>query len=200
MSFGFSVGDIVLLSQLAYKLYSNVTSGRRSADHDLKELEDVLFGLRCALDHLGRVASDISTTASNQDMLPSDVQEKLGLMISSCGSTLQELDSATQKYRDGVKSADKDAIDKDAPRKNLIQARGVARVAQLKRDLEINFTRVRWDMKRQSFQEYRNKLQSHVDAINTVLNTLLWCGYPSFLQRLHKLNKPQVHSPPHRNK
>jgi hypothetical protein len=200
MSFGFSVGDIILLSQLAYKLYSNVTSGRRSADRDLKELEDVLFGLRCALDHLGRVASDISTTASNQDMLPSDIQEKLGLMIASCGSTLQELDSATKKYRDGVKPADKDAIEKEvAPRKNLIQARGVARVAQFKRDFEINSTRARWDMKRQSFQEYRNKLQSHVDAINTVLNTLLWCGYPSFLQRWHKLNKPKVHNAPHRN-
>ena len=59
MSFGFSVSDIILVSQLAYKLYLTVTSGRRAAGKDLRELEDVLFGLRCALDHLAKATEDI---------------------------------------------------------------------------------------------------------------------------------------------
>lgn len=185
MSFGFSVGDIVLLSQLAYKLYSNVTSGRRGASRDLKELEDVLFGLHCALDHLGKVASSISVSASNQAMFSTDTHEKLNLMIASCSSALQELDSMTQKYRDGVMSAESAAVEEVeiTPGKHI-----KIRAAQLKRNLERNFTKVRWDMKRQSFQEYRDKLQAHVDTINIVLNTLLLCVRPDPIKHLRKLN------------
>ena len=63
MSFGFSIGDIILLSQMAYRLYGAVTSGRRNASRVLEELQDVLFGLKCGLDHLAKVRDDISARA-----------------------------------------------------------------------------------------------------------------------------------------
>jgi uncharacterized membrane protein YccC len=111
MSFGLGVGDIILVSRLAYRLYSAVTTGRRSAAKELQELGDVLFGLRCALDHLGNAAKDISTATSNtQDASAVEIQQKLAAMVSSCRTTLQELDSATARYMEATKPADSEML------------------------------------------------------------------------------------------
>ncbi|OAP62753.1 hypothetical protein AYL99_01980 [Fonsecaea erecta] len=105
MSLGFSVGDIILLSQLSYSLYGTLKSGRHNASRDLKELEDVLFGLRCALDHLRNVACDISKAASasaSSDSYGREMQQALHQMIHNCSITLEDLHNATKKYRDGA--------------------------------------------------------------------------------------------------
>ena len=67
MSFGFSVGDVVLVGQLAYRLYNSLKADPRPAT---KELQDALFGLRCALDHLGRQANAISSRLSGDNAGP----------------------------------------------------------------------------------------------------------------------------------
>jgi hypothetical protein len=179
MSFGFSVSDIVMVSHLAYKLYSTVTSGRRSAAKDLKELEDVLFGLHCALDHLGKAAKDISATASNkQDANAMEMQQKLDTMINSCGTTLQELDSVTKRYREAANPGVSDVVDDTAdlpaagPSINPNKRRSIVRFTQ---NVRVNWMKIRWDIERNSLSEYREKLQAHMDAINIVLTTFLWC-------------------------
>jgi hypothetical protein len=178
MSFGFSIGDILLVSQLAYKLYSSVTSGRRSAARDLKELGDVLFGLRCALDHLSKAAKDISEAASNkQDANAVDMRRKLDTMINSCGATLQELDTVTSKYREAANQGESDVVDHTAdvtatgPSTNPNKKRSIS---QFKQSVRVNWMKIRWDVERNSLSEYRVKLQAHTDAINIVLNTFLW--------------------------
>jgi hypothetical protein len=180
MSFGFSVGDIILLSQLAYKLYAAVTSGRRNASHDLKELEDVLFGLRCALDHLRHVANDISATATaatidQQDSAAIEMRRKLNQMVQSCATTLEELDAVTKKYREGVKPGAIEEAEDDASTTQRRGKKPPIAVGKLKRSVASNFIKVRWDMDKQALKVYRDKLQSHTDAINIVLNTFLWC-------------------------
>jgi hypothetical protein len=195
MSFGFSVGDIVLVSQLAYKLYLTVTSGRRAAGKDLRELEDVLFGLRCALDHLAKATKDISATASSRQNVDAiEMRRKLDAMIASCGATLQELESVTKKYREVADPAESDVLH-DRPAglpatavsTNPKQKRSVAR---LKEDIRVNWRKIRWDVERYSLNEYREKLQAHTDAINIVLSTFLWCVlYLSLTLNFHGLNK-----------
>ncbi len=181
MSFSFSVGDIILVSQLAYKLYSNLTTGRCSAAKDLKELEDVLFGLRCALDHLSKAAKSISSTASDsQDANAVEVRHKLDAMINSCGATLLELDSVTKKYREAVEPAQDEVVDDDAEGASAVGASTrpskKRSLAQFKESVRVNWMKVRWDVERKSLGEYRAKLQSHTDAITIVLNTFLWCA------------------------
>lgn len=179
MSFGFSVGDIILVSQLAYELYSTVTTGRRAAGKDLKELEDVLFGLHCALDHLGKTAEDISATALNrQDAKAIEMRQKLNTMVDSCRATLMELDSVTKPYREvadpggnGIVDDTTDSPDDGTPT-NPNKKRSMARVKQ---SIRVNWMKIRWDIERTSLSEYRGKLQAHTDAINIVLSTFLWC-------------------------
>lgn len=178
MSFGFSIGDIVLVSQLAHRLYFTVTTGRRSAGKDLKELEDVLFGLRCSLDHLGKAAKDISATTSNrQDANANVVRQKLDTMVNACSATLQELDSVTKRYREAAHTDESDVVGDTTG----LPATGIATnpnqkrsLDRLKQSVRVNWMKIRWDMERASLNEYRQKLQAHTDAINIVLNTFLW--------------------------
>lgn len=179
MSFGFSVGDIILVSQLAYELYSTVTTGRRTAGKDLKELEDVLFGLHCALDHLGKTAEDISATALNkQDANAIEMQQKLNTMVDSCRATLTELDSVTKPYREaadpggnGIADDTTDFLDNGTP----TNPNKKLSLARFKKSFRANWMKIRWDIERNSLNEYREKLQAHTDAINIVLSTFLWC-------------------------
>lgn len=183
MSFGFSVGDILLASKLAYRLYSTITTGRRSAAKDLQELGDVLFGLRCALDHLGNAAKDIwATTSNTQDANAVEIRQKLATMVCSCSATLQELDSVTARYREATKSAESEVINDNI---EVVPAVGASTqpnrkpsMARFKDNVQVNWLKMRWSIERNSFSEYRARLQSHTDTINMVLNTLLWCAVP----------------------
>jgi len=178
MSFGFGVGDIILVSQISYSLYTSITEGRRNSGRDLKELQDVLFGLRCALDHLSQVANDILATTSGNNHAGVDMREQLNSMINSCGATLQDLDSVTQKYRVGVKPTHNN------PGNGPGQKRSFER---FKQNLQINWIKIRWDIERGSLQEYRTKLQSHTDIINIVLSTFVWYIYMLYSYSFYKL-------------
>lgn len=203
MSFGFSIGDILLVSQLAYKLYSTVTSGRRSAARDLKELEDVLFGLRCALNHLSKAAKDISAAASNkQDVNAVDMRRKLDTMISSCGVTLQELDTVTSKYREAANQGESDVVDHtaDLPATGLTNPNKKRSISHFKRNVRVNWMKIRWDVERHSLSEYRVKLQAHTDAINIVLNTFLWYVRSHSVAFFRGLTEFEERNQPHRSR
>jgi hypothetical protein len=170
MSFGVSIGDVILVSQLSYKCYQSITAGRKGASRDLEELGDVLFGLRCALNHLQNVVEDISRDSSaTQDVRAIEMRDRLGQMIQGCASTLEDLDSATSKYRVGAVQDDTSLITVDEA-----SASESAYRTRLRRRLAANMTKIRWDMDKSTFKAYRDKLQAHADAINLVLNTFLW--------------------------
>lgn len=170
MSFGCSVGDIILLSQLSLQIYRTVTSGRKSASRDLEELTDVLFGFRCALDHLCNVAGSISETASSSDLNGphgSDIHNRLDQMVRNFATTLEDLDSVTKKYRDGAQP--------DGQGSGGLQESSNANLrVKLQRRLASNVMRIRWDIDKSALRIYRDKLQSHTDVINLVLNTYIW--------------------------
>ena len=107
------------------------------------------------------------------------MQRKLGVMISSCGATLQELESVTMKYREVADPAESDVVH-DGPAGLLTAAvstnpKQTRSVARLKEDIRVNWRKIRWDVERYSLSEYREKLQAHPDAISIVLSTFLWC-------------------------
>lgn len=169
MSFGISIGDIVLCSQIAYRLFSAVTDGRKDAPRDLRELEDSLFGLYCALNHLQRNHRIILGRATT---IPTDeaiqMKQQLGYMIDSCRQTLQELDDVTAKYRDAA-----DDPSCTVPQ-NQYNVAGVCFSQNFKDQFKVQWRRVVWDLRGESLSKYRSRLQSHTDAINLLLSTLIW--------------------------
>lgn len=87
-------------------------------------------------------------------------------MISSCGSTLQELDDVTKKYRDiAIEEGKEDAASIEKRKKTL---------DDVARRIKVNWKKVRWDQEKQSLQQYREKLRSHTEAINLILSSIIW--------------------------
>lgn len=172
MSFGFSVGDIVLITQLSYRLYDTLATDNGLA---AKELGNALFSLRCALDHLGRQATEISLqTSHDEDQNADRMHKDLDTMIASCAATLTELEKEFAKYAsaDQVNSTPGSRVQTGAElgTRDKLQLS----LSRLKKPFKIGSMRIRWSKDSQLFTEYREKLQSHADAINMVVTTFLW--------------------------
>lgn len=164
MSFGFSVGDIVLITQLSYRLYDTLATDNGLA---AKELGNALFSLRCALDHLGRQATEISLqTSDDEDQNADRMHKDLGTMIASCAATLTELEKEFAKYA----SADQVNSTAELGARDKLQLS----LSRLKKSVKIGSMRLRWSKDSRLFMEYREKLQSHADAINMIVTTFLW--------------------------
>ena len=125
----------------------------------------MLFSLKCALDHLGEVSKDVLAQPDRHGGVT--FKEKLDVMIRGCASTLQELESVTEKYR----TVEGSAVQQATTKKDKTMSR---KVDDMKRNIKVNWHRVRWDYEKQSLQQYREKLKSHTDAINLILTSMIW--------------------------
>ena len=172
MSFSFSVGDIILVGQLSYRLYDTLSTDNGPV---AKELGNALFGLRCALDHLGRQATEISLqTSYDGDQLVNEMHRNLDTMIASCAATLTEIEKLFAKYANGSQcnSSPGPRISPRAEQSTRDKLR--SSLSRLQNTVKTGSMRVRWSKDSQIFAGYREKLQSHADAINMVLTTFLW--------------------------
>lgn len=163
MSFGLSIGDIILCSQITYRLLTAATSGRKNAPFGLRELEDTLFGLNCSLSHLQRASNTVSSRSYYD---AGDIQGQLGFMIRSCRQTLEALEKATAKYRETAK--------KHVPIPQSYKGLKFSSQQKFTTQVKIQWRRFIWDLKGESLSQYRRKLESHTDAINLLLITCIW--------------------------
>jgi hypothetical protein len=157
-----SVGDIVLCSQIAYRLLTAATTGRKHAPRDLKELEDILLALNFSLTHLQKVSVVILSRSTTLDPNAPDIQQHLRLMVRSCRLTLENLERVTAKYRETIT---------DSTASPSIPSPGYPHLAKVK----IRWRRFMWDLRGESLTRYRPKLETHTSAINLMLNTCIWC-------------------------
>ncbi|KAJ5793762.1 hypothetical protein N7457_000361 [Penicillium paradoxum] len=161
MSFGFSIGDIVLCGQITCRLYTAATSGRQNAPRDLRELEDVLLGLTYSLNNVQRVSQRILCRGSSPLDYDADVGQQLGFMIRSCLHTLQLLENATDKYR---ATAIPSLAWQDEHRVNFVSSQ------KWTTQVKLQWRRIMWDFRGESLTQYRRKLESHTSAINLLLS------------------------------
>ncbi|CAI7586349.1 unnamed protein product [Penicillium bialowiezense] len=158
-----SVGDIILCTQIVYRLLTAATIGRKSALRDLRELESVLLGLSCSLDHLQNVTAVILSREANlspeSDAI--NLQQSFGVMIHSCRKALEDLEQATAKYRDTIK---------EPSSTQTLGSTGPSRLVKIKSQ----WRSFMWDFRGESLTRYRQKLETHTAAINLMLNTFMW--------------------------
>ncbi|OQE29736.1 hypothetical protein PENSTE_c002G05532 [Penicillium steckii] len=152
MSFGVSIGDIVVCLQLVHRVFSIVGKGRKNAPRDLKELQNALLGLSCVLELLKKEHEKVM---SSQAAPATTIQTSqfLGYLIHSCEEALHQLEDATEQY--------KEALDESGN-------------ASYKDQLKIQWKRMLWSMRGDTLMQYRDKLRSHTDSINLLLNTSVW--------------------------
>lgn len=101
MSFGVSVGDIVVCLQLVHRVFSIIGKGGKNAPRDLKELQNALYGFSCALELLKKEHEQVISRTSTSDTM-TQTSQYLGHMIHPCEETLQELIDAMEQYKEAL--------------------------------------------------------------------------------------------------
>ncbi|CAG8929317.1 unnamed protein product [Penicillium salamii] len=181
-----SVGDIVLCSQIAYRLLTAGTIGRKNAPRDLRELDNVLLALSCSLSHLENAVEVKSSGNCNPNPHAVDVQQNLGFMIRSCCTVLEDLERATAKYRDIIREP------------SSAQMGSNARFVKIKSQ----WRRFMWDFREESLTRYRQKLETHTAAINLILNTCIWSAADRIennIRRQNQMMEMLLYQPSHLN-
>lgn len=168
MSFGFSAGDIVLIGQLAYHLCSILRKDSRAA---CRELGNTLFGLRCALGHLGCQAKEFHHLHEVGGVNTTHMRDNLETLISACATTLLELDHVLAQYEGRFNAGDENG---QAQHLDGLPAKMKSRLARLSQNARLSWTKIKWGSDAQTFVEFRAKLQTQTESINIALNTFLW--------------------------
>ncbi|OCL01848.1 hypothetical protein AOQ84DRAFT_393390, partial [Glonium stellatum] len=93
-----SIGDILMLSQLAWKIGRAFTAGRKGAPAEFLDVETAINGLAKALKLL---AETLFAEADNGVLSKADNDTKSGVatILLSCQRTLQDLDSLLDQYQ-----------------------------------------------------------------------------------------------------
>lgn len=156
-----SVGDIVLCSQIIYRLFGATTTGRNNALRDISELDNVLLTLNLSLARLSKVTADVTSGDTSLDPDVVDVKQDMGFMIRSCRQTLENLEQTTSKYRDVTKPQIPGRDAGSPVRSRLFRWKS-------------QWRRIVWDLRGESLTHYRRKLETHIEAINLMLSTCIW--------------------------
>lgn len=154
-----SIGDIVLCSQIACRILTAATTGRKNAPRDLRELDSVLVALTCSLGHLQHVVEVGSSQNHNPNPNAVDIVQNLSFMVHSCRAVLEDLERTTAKYRDVIK---------DPSATQSLDGSSATRY------VKSHWRRFMWDLRGESLTRHRQKLETHTAAINLILNTCIW--------------------------
>lgn len=152
MSLCISVGDIVVCLQLVHRVFSIIGKGRKNAPRDLKELQNALFGLSCTLELLKKEHEKVMSSQAAPDTTI-QTSQFLGYLILSCEETLYQLEDAAEQYKEALNESGN---------------------VSYKDQLKIQWKRILWSMRGDTLMQYRDKLRSHTDSINLLLNTSVW--------------------------
>jgi len=162
-----SIGDIILLSQIAYSLARTFSSGRKSAPAELQEVQNQLYTLGSALGFLakhptkGLSDSGVSGKEIVEEQREADEQDDiLERMISNCRGTLSHLELLVDKYME---------IDPNA--KDPAQT-GLKRWQQ---DVKRNWKKVRWTTEGGDLDKLRKDLAVHINGLNLALSAMHRC-------------------------
>jgi hypothetical protein len=98
-----SVGDILMLSQLGWRIGRTFTAGRKDAPHEFLEIEAEVNGLSKSLKLL---AEALFANPDDNILAQADDETRVGVekLLNSCKQTLQDLDSLVSEYQITVKT------------------------------------------------------------------------------------------------
>lgn len=150
MSFQISIGDVMMLSKLAWSIARAFTSGRKSAPAEFQEVQNQLSSLCHALDSLKSLSLQCSGQAyegSGSSIMP---------ILQNCRFTLEHLDSLVSKYT---------AID---------SRRGAdgSEKRHWREDIWKNWKKVRWTREGGDLSKLQHNLGVHINSLNLTIAVL----------------------------
>lgn len=159
-----SIGDAIVLSQLAYTIGRAFSSGHKSAPAEFHEVQNQLFALGGALGLLANDRTEEAKSRADRGSQPSkpgypmiEQDEVLQQMILNCKETLTHLEALVKKYMD---------IDPNA--KTLNQTI----FSSWKQDVKKNWKKIKWTTEGGDLDKLRNNLTVHINGLNLAMSAM----------------------------
>jgi hypothetical protein len=162
-----SIGDAILLSQLAYSLARAFTSGRKSAPAEFQEVQNQLYGLGSALEFIAKDRTESSSRSGVGDAetvekeKEADEQEDvLERMLSNFLGNLKHLELLVGEYME---------IDPNA------KDSGQTGLRRWQQDVKRNWKKIQWTTEGGDLEKLRNNLAVHINGLNLALSAMHRC-------------------------
>lgn len=170
MAFSPSVGDILMLSQMAWKIGRAFTQGRKSAPAEFAEVEREANALSDALKLVAETLySDTTVIAQAED----HTRLAVSSILDSAQKTLADLESFVERYR---------IIRKKETNGGFVVERAWSEV------VIANYKTIKWTTEGGDISELRNMLHVHTNTINLTMQAL----QSKSLSRLEKTVVPMA--------
>jgi hypothetical protein len=153
MSFGYSASDIIFLCQSVYKLCVRA----KNAGPEFAKLTDTVAGVHRTLEYLLQHAAEIIPAGPDHI----EAQKDLEAIVDGCVSTLKDMQKVLDKYTKHLADSLTTKEPQTEPRSKIKRATTV--VTKCLRRLE-------WAGKENELKDFRDKLGTHMVAINMILN------------------------------
>ena len=160
MSLPISVGDAILLSQIAWSIGKAFTTGRKSAPAEFAEIQDLLFTLGEALQVLSKdlpgsnQVAQAERPAGRQDEEAQAENALLAQMVMNCRSTLTHLKSMVDKYME---------LDNKGEQKDQ---------KKWKDEVKKNWKKMLWTKEGGDIMKLKTTLTAHINGLNLALSVL----------------------------
>lgn len=140
MAFQVSIGDGVLLAQIAWRLAKTFTNGRQSAPAEFQELENELYALSAAL-----TAVENSSDTATQDVLKHILQ--------NCKQLLANLEEIVNKYMVVSEKTDP----------------GEPKLTRWSKSIVRNWRKIEWTTERGDIDSLRSQFIVHINSLNLLV-------------------------------
>lgn len=167
-----SVGDILMMSQTAWKIGRAFQHGKKSAPSEFREFESEANGLSEALK---LVAETLYSDCSILSKADPETRAAVGMILESAQRTLEDLESFVERYQ---------VIKKKETGSGFAVERSWSEAVMA------NYKTLKWTPEGGDITELRNMLQMHTNTINLVMQAL----QSRSLARLEKTVMPMVDS------
>ncbi|KAI9823816.1 MAG: hypothetical protein M1826_007637 [Phylliscum demangeonii] len=159
MSVPISIGDVLMLSQMAWRIGCAFTAGRASAPREFAEVESELVGLTEALDLLAEIVNDDGGILADAN---DGTKAGVARVLACCRQTLQDLDSFVTRYQDIRRPSQTSAA----------LALGQASERSWRAVLLGNWRTVWWTTEHGTISDLREMLQMHASSIQLTMQAL----------------------------
>ncbi|KAH7033719.1 uncharacterized protein B0I36DRAFT_383524 [Microdochium trichocladiopsis] len=171
MSFQVGIGDIVLLAQLSWRISQALSTGRKSAPAELREVEHQLSLLTAALNTVEELYSSLKDNADQQKLASC-----LSPVVQKCHATLAHLEGVIKKYRivNEPKTLPKSAL------------------GRFNESFIRNWKKIEWTTETGSIQALRDELMLYTNHINLVIGVgtnARTSDISNSLSRVHTMTK-----------
>ncbi|KAI0419796.1 hypothetical protein F5X98DRAFT_59439 [Xylaria grammica] len=157
MSFQISIGDAILLAQIAWRLGQTFTKGRRSAPAEFQEIENELYSLSAALTaaenelDTAQPSVDHAASGNHQHTATQNIFEQV---VRNCKHTLEHLEEIVKKYIIVSEQTD--------PPKPKLERWGHSIVK--------NWRKIEWTTEKGDLNTLRSQIMIHTNSLNLLVN------------------------------